>query len=98
MAEPTSAAITRYTLVDNTTTVLEEKRKSAIPKKTQQDTKWCVKQWNDWVAFRNINKDEKIPCPITAIPKEKLSYFMERFVIKYERKTDLNILPQHFTT
>ena len=38
MAEPTSAAIMRYPLVDKTTTVLEEKRKSAIPKKTQQDT------------------------------------------------------------
>ena len=32
MAEPTSA-VTRYALVDNTMTVLEEKRKSAIPKK-----------------------------------------------------------------
>ena len=86
MAESTSAAITRYALVNNTTTVLEEKRKSAIPKKSQQDTKWCVKQWNDWVAFRNINKDEKIPCPITAIPKEKLGYFMELFVIEIRKK------------
>ena len=61
MAEPTSAAITRYALVNNAMTVLEEKRKSAIPQKTQQDTKWCVKQWNDWVAFRNIHNNEKFP-------------------------------------
>ena len=87
MAKLTSAVITRYALVDNTT-VLREKRKSAIPPKKPSKTQNGVSS-NGMIGLHLeiiINKDEKITCPITAIPKEKLGYFMELFVIKIRKK------------
>ncbi len=64
---------------------MEEKRKSAIPK-NPADTKWCVKQWNEWAAFRNQNKTEKIPIAITAIPTNQFGYWLELFVLEVRKK------------
>ena len=85
MAEPTSTVIMRYTLVNNATTVLEEKRKSAISKVPSKTQNGVSSNGMIGLHLEILTKMKKFR-PITAIPKEKLGYFMELFVIKIQEK------------
>ena len=39
-----------------------EAKKASVPKKTQQDTNYCVRLWNQWKQYRNgTTTNEKVP-------------------------------------
>ena len=92
-ATPLPAATPRYARITTDQDILKA-RKQSIPEKTQQDTTWCVRQWNDWVEHRNEeNGSRTIPTPITSIPKEELAYWLERFVLEIRKKDGKEYIP-----
>ncbi len=40
---------------------IEIARQSAIPKKTQDDTEWCMRVWREWSLQRNVATTEQLP-------------------------------------
>ena len=68
-------------------------RRASVPKKTQADTKYCMRLWNEWTTHRNaLSTAEKIPDNITTMNAETLQYWMCRFVLEV-RKKDGNVYP-----
>ena len=68
-------------------------RRASVPKKTQADTKYCMRLWNEWTTHRNaLSTAEKIPDNITTMNAETLQYWMCRFVLEV-RKKDGKVYP-----
>ena len=65
--------IDRFAAPKSDTEVVEA-RKKAIPKKTQQDTDYCIRQWEAWRKHRN-EQDSSIP----------MAYWMERFILEVRK-------------
>ena len=58
-----------------------EARRASVPKKTQTDTKYCMRLWNEWKMHRNsVTTTETIPDDITEMSSETLQYWMCRFI------------------
>lgn len=92
LAKPTQN-ITRYAQAKTDDQVLLA-RKSSVPEKTQQDTKWCVRLWDEWAEHRNSQMpDKQIATPITAIPLGDLSYWLERFVLEIRKRDGSEYVP-----
>ena len=51
---------------------IAEARAKGIPLKTQQDTKYCVRLWEDWVDHRNSTTGENI-APLVQLSTQELS-------------------------
>ena len=66
---------------------VEEARKTAIPKKTQKDTEWCMRIWREWRCQRNsiTASNERVPDILTQLPAT-LQRWMSRFVLEVRKK------------
>ena len=62
---------------------------SAIPKKTQYDTKYCYALWEDWILQRRKSTGEMIPS-LCSISVEELQYWLCPFILEV-RKRDGNV-------
>ena len=72
---------TRFALPKTEKEVVEA-RKASVPKKTQADTKYCMRLWNEWNMHRNVAAStESVPDDITEMSSEALQYWMCRFVL-----------------
>ena len=69
-------------------------RRVSVPEKTQQDTRWCVRQWDEWAEYRNSHATkEKIPTPITSLPLKDLAHWLERFVLEVRKQDGSEYIP-----
>lgn len=62
-------------------------RIESVPKKTREDTEYCVRLWKDWAENRNNLTDAVVP-PLKelASDSEGLQYWMSRFVMEIRTK------------
>ena len=67
---------------------IQEARKMAIPKRTRQDTEYCVRVWEAWRKHRNDNLDSSVPC-LLEMETQEMSHWMTRFALEI-RKQDGN--------
>ena len=71
---------------------LEKQRNERIPKKTQQNNLFSMHFWRAWASGRNLKQETllenfiTVPVVLDAITKEKLSFWMCRFVNEARRK------------
>ena len=82
LAEHTSAAIMRYALVNNATTVLEEKRKSAIPQKTSKTQNGVSSNGMIGLHLEILTKMKNFLSYNCNSKRKIIGYFMELFVIE----------------
>ena len=79
--------------VPKTEKEVTEARKASVPKKTQTDTKYCMRLWNEWKMHQNIAAPtQSVPDDITEMSCEALQYWMCRFVLEV-RKKDESLYP-----
>lgn len=64
---------------------VEEKRRDNIPKKTQQDTEYCLRLWNEWRSYRQSKTSQNIP-QLEEMTKKDLDYWLSRFVLEVRKK------------
>ena len=60
-------------------------RLKGIPKRTQQDTQYCLKLWEEWRQHRQGATGEII-APITAMQDNQLSHWLSCFVLEVRQK------------
>ena len=62
-----------------------EARRQGVPKKTQQDTSYCVRVWEQW---RNYRKETcgNIILALTDIIPSNLQHWLNYFVLKVRKK------------
>lgn len=63
-----------------------EARKSAIPKRTQQDTKYCLRVWEAWRKSMNANHGSSVPSLVEMEP-QAMAQWMTQFCLG-ARKVD----------
>ena len=63
-----------------------DRRESAIPAKTAQDTKYCTKVWQQWSDYRNLTQNSGIP-QLSVISRPQFKHWLVRFVLE-ARKLD----------
>ena len=62
-----------------------EHRQSAVPKKTNEDTKYCTKVWKNWCKERHQHYQCQIP-PFEDITNHQLQQWLIRFVLEVRKK------------
>ena len=60
--------------------ILQAKQR-AVPEKTQRDTNYCVRLWDEWCTHRQRATLELIP-PLTTLANSQLQHWMSRFVLE----------------
>ena len=61
-------------------------RERAIPKRTQQDRKYCLHIWDDWRAHRKEITGADIP-PLQELPLHELQHWLTMFILEARKKT-----------
>ena len=61
-------------------------RKAGIPKRTQQDTKYCTKVWDEWRQHRQQTTGVQIRS-LHLLPPTELAHWLTRFVLEARKKT-----------
>ena len=86
--DPTSTsnapALSRFA-APRTDLQVEQAKHTGIPKKTLQDTKYCVSLWQKWVQHREVTNNDTIP-ELEQISKIELDYWLSRFVLEVRKK------------
>ena len=73
---------------------VKQARQARIPKKTQTDTRYCIRIWKSWSEHRNsVEKNELVPEDITTLDCEQLQYWLSRFVLEVRKKSGLEYPP-----
>ena len=62
-----------------------QRRKSAVPKKTNEDTKYCTKVWEEWCQYRREYHHSDIPT-LHHITRTQLQHWLTRFVLEVCKK------------
>ena len=71
-------------------------RKTGIPKRTQQDTKYCTKVWDKWRQHRQQTTGVQIKS--LDLPPTELAHWLTRFVLEARKKTgEVNPLTPYIT-
>ncbi len=60
---------------------VEEARASSVPKKTLEDTKYCLGLFQTWTEYRNSENGDNIG-PIEELSMEELQHWLSRFVLE----------------
>ena len=71
---------------------IQEARKKGIPKKTLQDTHYCVKVWEEWCSYCRQNYRDTIP-PLQSIEASQLQHWLTRFVLETRKKNGAEYSP-----
>ena len=83
---PTDTTTTTRFAPPKTNADIERGRIDSVPKKTQQDTKYCCKLWDSWREYRQSIAPENIPL-LRDMTTEEINHWLSRFVVE-ARKTD----------
>ena len=62
-----------------------EARKAGVPKKTQDDTIYCYKVWEEWRGHRNSNGERQVP-EITTMDTMSLNDCLCSFILEMRKK------------
>ncbi len=60
---------------------VKEARASSVPKKTLEDTKYCLGLFQTWTEYRNSENGDNIG-PIEELSMEELQHWLSRFVLE----------------
>jgi len=60
-------------------------RTDVIPKKTREDTKYCVRIWDSWSEFQSGSTSCVIK-PSVELSNSELQYWLTRFVLEVRKK------------
>ena len=64
---------------------IAEARAKRIPLKTQQDTKYCMRLWEDWVDHRSSTTGKNI-APLVQLSTPELQHWLTRFILEVRKK------------
>ena len=65
---------------------LDKLKRSAIPAKTRQQTKWAVSRWDAWALTRSL-KYSKEPVPqLEGMTEKMIEFWFKRFVVEICKK------------
>ncbi|XP_064403277.1 zinc finger MYM-type protein 2-like [Halichondria panicea] len=67
-------------------------RAESVPKKTRDDTAYCVKLWHDWASNRKILTDVVVPS-LMGLDKKEMQYWLCRFVLEVRTKKGTEYAP-----
>ena len=70
----------------------EEARKTGIPKKTIEDTQYCVKVWKEWCSYHRETCGDTIP-PLDSIEPSPLQHWLTHFVLEVRKKNGAEYSP-----
>ena len=76
---------------------IAQARQDGRPKKTQQDTKYCVSVWEEWRAHRERCTAVTIP-HLLDITDSQLTYWLTHLFWRCKRRVGLYTLPTHSNT
>ena len=62
-----------------------QRRKSAVPKKTNKDTKYCTKVWEEWCQYRREYHHSNIPT-LHHITRTQFQHWLTRFLLEVRKK------------
>ena len=68
-----------------TDTEVQTARATGTPKKTMEDTKYCLGLWDEWVRHREKDNGDSI-LPITELSRGDLQYWLTRFILEVNSK------------
>ena len=88
-AAPTSA---RPYAAPKTDQEIADARVSGVPKKTQEDTQYCVRLWNEWCKYRQQNHGNSIP-GLTKLQPKDLQHWLVRFILEVRKKDGSEFAP-----
>lgn len=71
---------------------IKRARLESIPKKTRQDTEYCVRLWNSWAENRKRNNGVTVP-PLEDLDNDNLQHWLCRFVVEIRKKNGLEYPP-----
>lgn len=87
-AHPTSS---RYA-IPVTDEAVTRARIESVPRKTRDDSAYCVRLWQDWASNRLQVTNEKVPS-LTELDKQGLQYWLSRFVMEIRNKKGKEYAP-----
>ena len=58
---------------------------NGIPKKTQDDTQYCLRVWEEWCKYRRNSCGDNI-APVTEMQPLQLQYWLIRFILEVRKK------------
>ena len=88
---PTSSSLSRSRFAPlQSDHEIEQKRKEGIPRKTLQDTKFCLNTWEAWREHRKQNGHAI--SPLTEMTEHELQHWLTRFILEV-RKKDGSVYP-----
>ena len=67
------------------------KRKKGIPKKTLEDTKYCLNLWEEWRKYCQQTTGDAI-APLSEMTQEEVQHWLTRFILEV-RKKDGSVYP-----
>ena len=70
---------------------IAQERQKGIPKRTLQDTKYCVTLWDEWRKSRQHSTGEEVDA-IEKLTEEQLDHWLTRFILEV-RKKDGTVYP-----
>ena len=68
-----------------TATDIQEARRQGVPKKTQQDTSYCVRVWEQWRRYWKKTCGDTIPSLTDIIPSD-LQHWLNYFLLEVRKK------------
>ena len=71
---------------------IREARKNAIPSSTQQDTKYCIRLWEDWTEHRQSSTGATIK-PITDMSPIELQHWLTQFILEIRKRDGSEYTP-----
>ena len=84
-SNPKQHAVSSRFAEPKTNSEVLEAQKNAVPKKTRQDTEYCIRVFESWRTNRNSSGSSV--ASLEEIDKQSLSYWLARFVLE-ARKVD----------
>ena len=83
--EPTELNFTRFESPEKS---LESYQRGFVPKNTEVNTKWAVRNFNEWMSEYNSRHSDK-PCPediLITDSSSDLSYWLQKYVLGTRKK------------
>ena len=71
---------------------IDKAHEESIPKKTREDTAYCVRLWETWAESRSLNTGNQVP-PLAQMDTRELQYWLSRFIHEARKKDSREYAP-----
>ena len=68
---------------------LDKLKRSAIPEKTRQQTKWAVSRWDAWALTRSLKCSKEPVLQLEGMTEKMVEFWFKRFVVEIRKKEKL---------